>query len=213
MLTASTPGYDGHLSFARVAACARRESVRSEWIANLEAFLPSRALPHDTGKSLERTERFTCVSPLLQLLYGNMIAGLATGAVPEKRARYVYHMRRMCPLVKQWRTAPRAEASHRPGRLIFEAGDSRRAVSDAEPTAPTAHVCGVGGAVRASTRTGMIVPSPARREINLKSHLATETLARHACRGCRLRLPGCSCLAHIGPHLSKQPIPRSSRRF
>jgi hypothetical protein len=62
--------------------------------------LPYAALPHNTGESLERSERFTLVSPLLRLFDGNMIARLPTGAIPEKSARYVYHVGRSSLLIK-----------------------------------------------------------------------------------------------------------------
>jgi hypothetical protein len=55
--------------------------------------------------------------------------------------------------------------------------------------------------VRASTRAGMIVPSPASRKINLKSHITTQTLACYACYRSRLDPPDNSCSAHIRPQL------------
>ena len=56
--------------------------------------------------------------------------------------------------------------------------------------------------MRTTTRAGVIVPSPASRKINLESHVATETSARHASCRYALCLPDDSCFVHVRPQLS-----------
>ena len=65
-----------------------------------------RAFPDDTWIGLKGDKPFACVSPILKLLDGYVIAWLAAGAAGEKRPRNVDHMRRALALVEQRRAAP-----------------------------------------------------------------------------------------------------------
>jgi hypothetical protein len=51
----------------------------------------------------------------------------------------------------------------------------------------------------ASTGVRMIVPSPAGRKINLKSHITTQTFTWYARYRYRLDPPDNSCFAHVPP--------------
>src|SRR5262249_19150529 len=87
----------------------------------------------------------------------------------------VDHVRRTRALVKQGRTADRAEAAR--GTLVLVARDQPLSLDDAEALAPAADIGGIRRAMRAAARCGMIVPGPARRHVDLKCDLAAQALA------------------------------------
>ena len=82
-----------------------------------------RAFPDDIGIALEGNQLFACIRPILKLLDGHVIAGLAAGAPREKGARDIDHMRRALAFIEQRRTAPGTEASGRPRPRILEGSD------------------------------------------------------------------------------------------
>ena len=58
-----------------------------------------RAFPDDTGIALEGDKPFACVGPILKLLDGHVIAGLAAGTADEECPRNIDHVRRALALV------------------------------------------------------------------------------------------------------------------
>src|SRR5712691_10422913 len=71
------------------------------------------AFPDDTGIALKGDKPVACVGPILKLLDGHVIAGLAAGTPGEECPRDIDHVRRALALVKQRHPAPGAEASGR----------------------------------------------------------------------------------------------------
>src|SRR5258708_33264034 len=65
-----------------------------------------RAFPDDTGIALEGDKRFARVGPILKLLDGHVVAGLAAGTAGEERPRDIDHFRRALALIEQRRAAP-----------------------------------------------------------------------------------------------------------
>ena len=59
-----------------------------------------RASPNDTGIALKGNEPVACVSPILKLLDGHVIAGLAAGTAVEDCPRDIDHVRPVFALVK-----------------------------------------------------------------------------------------------------------------
>jgi hypothetical protein len=53
-----------------------------------------RAFPDDTGIALDGDKRFARVGPILKLLDGHVVAGLAAGTASEERPRDIDHMQR-----------------------------------------------------------------------------------------------------------------------
>jgi hypothetical protein len=166
-----------------------------------ERFFPSWALPHDSGKSLQRYQRFAPIRPLRRLFDGDVITGFAACAGFEKRARDVHHLGRVRSLVEERRAASRAETSRRLCCLVLEAGNKCGTLRDAEAASPASYVSGIGGAVNMSARAGMIVPGPACRNIDFHPHLAAKALARGSRRWRFSHFPG-FCSLHIGPQSS-----------
>jgi hypothetical protein len=110
-----------------------------------------RAFPDDTGIALKRDKPVACVGPILQLLDGQVIAGLAAGTAGEQCPRDIDHVRRALALVKQRRPAPGAEASGRLCLRILEVSDASLALHHAGVLAPTADIGRIRGAVRAGS--------------------------------------------------------------
>jgi hypothetical protein len=52
-----------------------------------------RAFPDDTGIALKRHKPFACIGPILKLLDGHLIAGLALGTAGEECPRDIDHVR------------------------------------------------------------------------------------------------------------------------
>jgi len=119
-----------------------------------------RAFPDDTGIALKGDKLGACVGPILKLLDGHVIAGLAAGTAGEECPRDIDHVRRALALVEQRRTAPGAEASGRLRRCILEASDASSALRHAGTLAPTTDIGRIRCAVRATARRGVIVPGP-----------------------------------------------------
>jgi hypothetical protein len=68
-----------------------------------------RAFPDDARVALEGDKPVACVGPILKLLDGEVIAGLAAGTAAEECPRDIDHVRRALAFVKQRSPAPRAE--------------------------------------------------------------------------------------------------------
>src|SRR5258707_4044497 len=114
-----------------------------------------RAFPEDIGIALEGDKPFACVGPILKLLDGHVVAGLAAGTAGEERPRDVDHMRRALALIEQRRAAPGAETSGRVCLGIIEASDASPALHHAGVLPPTADIGRIRSAVRATARRGV----------------------------------------------------------
>jgi hypothetical protein len=137
-----------------------------------------RAFPDDTGIALKGDKPFACVGPILKLLDGHMIAGLAAGTAGEERPRDIDHMRRALAFVEQRRAAPGTEASGRPRLRILEASDAASALRHAGAFAPTADIGRIRGAMRATASFGVIVPGPKSRKVDLQLDRTAKAAAR-----------------------------------
>jgi len=126
-----------------------------------------RAFPDDTGISLKGDKPVACVRPILKLLDGHVIPGLAAGTAGEECPRDIDHVRRALALVEQRRAAPGAEASGRLRRCILEASDASSALRHAGVLAPTADIGRIRCAVRATACRGVIVPGPKSGKVDL----------------------------------------------
>src|SRR6516164_3503605 len=78
-----------------------------------------RAFPDDTGVALKGDKPVACVGPILKLLDGHVIAGLAAGTAAEECPWDIDHVRRALALVEQRSPAAEAEASGRLCLLIL----------------------------------------------------------------------------------------------
>ena len=126
-----------------------------------------RAFPDDTRIALEGDKSLACVGPILQLLDGHVIAGLAAGTAAEQCPRDIDHVRRALALVKQRRPAPGAEASGRLCVRILEASDASLALHHPGVLAPTADIGRIRGAVCPTARRGVVVPGPKSGKVDL----------------------------------------------
>jgi hypothetical protein len=108
--------------------------------SKVTSFPRFRAFPDDTGMALEGDKPVAFVGPILKLLDGEVIAGLAAGTAAEECPRDIDHMRRALALVKQRRPAPGAEASGRLFVRILEASDASLALHHPGVLAPTADI-------------------------------------------------------------------------
>ena len=126
-----------------------------------------RAFPDDTGIALEGDKPLACVGPILKLLDGHVVAGLAAGTAGEEGPWDIDHVRRALALVEQRRAAPGAEASGRLRRRILEASDASSALRHAGVLAPTADIGRIRGAVHATACRGVIVPGPKNGKVDL----------------------------------------------
>src|SRR5205823_14833474 len=109
----------------------RRRDAPAEELTVVEvARAPARfrAAPHDTGIPLRADKPVAFICPILRLLDGHMISGLAAGAAGEESPRDIDHVRRALAPVEQRRTAPGAEAPGRLCRRILEASDASLAL-------------------------------------------------------------------------------------
>src|SRR6516165_1009068 len=138
-----------------------------------------RAFPDDTGIALKGDKLGACVGPILKLLDGHVIAGLAAGTAGEECPRDIDHVRRALALVKQRSPAPRAEASGRPCLCILETRDASLTFHHANVLAPTADIGRIRGAVRAAARRGVIVPCPKGGKVYLQLHGTAKAAARY----------------------------------
>jgi hypothetical protein len=162
------------------------------------AAAPSRARPDDARETLQRIQPLAAIGPIGRLLDGDVIARLPSGALIEERARDVDHLRRVGALVEERRAAARAETAHRSRGLVPEPGDAGGALGDAEPASPAPDIGGIGSAMRAAARFRVIVPRPARRNVDLELHLAADALARRdRCRWIPSRPDRCRSCAQI----------------
>ena len=126
-----------------------------------------RAFPDDTGVALEGDKPVACVGPILKLLDGEVIAGLAAGTAAEECPRNIDHPRRALAFVKQRSPAPETEASGRLCVRIREASDTSLTLHYPDVLAPTSDIGRICGAVRAPARLGVIVPRPKSGKVDL----------------------------------------------
>ena len=138
-----------------------------------------RAFPDDARIALKRNQSVASVGPILKLLDGHVIPGLAAGTTGEECSRDIDHVRRVPALVKQRRPASAAEASGRLCLRILEASDASLALHHAGMFAPTADIGRIRGAVSATARLGVIVPSPKNGKVDLYFNGTAKTAARH----------------------------------
>jgi|SRR5271166_1718264 len=139
-----------------------------------------RALPDDTGIALEGDKGFARVSPILKLLDGHVVAGLAAGTTGEERPRDIDHVQGALALIEQRRAAPGTEASARLRLRVLEASDASLALRHTRVLAPTADIGRIGGAVRATACRGVIVPGPKGGKVDLQLHRTAKAETRHA---------------------------------
>src|SRR5258708_36007011 len=141
------------------------------------ALLLFRALPDHAGKPFQRHQRLAGIGPFLQFLDRDVIERLPTSAAREQRAGNVDHVRRASAFVGDRRAATGTEAAHGFRRLVLVTRNRGLALDDPEALAPAADIGGIGRAMRAAARRRMIMPGPARRYIDLETHLAAQALA------------------------------------
>src|SRR6516165_6801093 len=132
----------GHAEFgrsSRVWLCCLHRTIRApadgtrrsrNSRSSTVAWAPARfrAFPDDTGIALNGGKPVARVGPILKLLDGHMIAGLAAGTAGEECPRDIDHVRRALALVEQRSTAPRAEASSRLCSRVLEASNAPSAL-------------------------------------------------------------------------------------
>jgi hypothetical protein len=167
-------------SQSRAKRAARAARLRLDCCHRRSSRLPFRAIPHDTGKSLERHQPFTQISPLRHLFNGQVIARLPAGTGFEQGSRHIHHVRRTGALIANRRAAAGAKAAGRGVEGIFKSSDLPACNAKAAP--PAADVSCIGGAVGKPARGGMVVPGPAGGKIDFNVHIAAQALPRHACR-------------------------------
>src|SRR5882757_7165124 len=139
------------------------------------AFLLFRALPDHARKTFQRHQRLAAVGPFLQFLDRDVIERLPPGAAGKQRARDVDHVWRARAFVEQRRAAMRAEMAR--GALVLVARDRRLAFGDTETLASTANIVRIRRAMRAAACGRMVVPGPARRNVDLEADLSAQALA------------------------------------
>jgi hypothetical protein len=175
-------------------------------------FLSGWALPHYSGKALQRYEWLAQICPVLQLVDGNVIARLAARAVPEECARYIDHLRRTGSLVKEWRSTSSAEIPCRPSGLVSITRDFCLALGYPKAAAPAADVGRIGRTMRTPRCAGMIVPGPSSWKVDLDVHFAAKAFARRRlCRCFRCLCRHCR-FGHAGPHQENPVRDFSSQR-
>src|SRR5271168_5290185 len=103
-----------------------------------------------------------------------MVKRLTPGAARKQSSRDVYHMRRKFRFVSQRRAATTAKTPHRACSPVFVAGDDFLTVGYAKAFTPTADVGRVGGPMRYAAWVRVIVPSPARGEVDLQTNRPAE---------------------------------------
>src|SRR6267154_1077983 len=141
-----------------LSTCGPNASIEELRMIDLtRALARFRAFPDDIRIALEGDKPFAGVGPILKLLDGHMVAGLAAGTAGEERPRDVDHMRRALALIEQRRAAPGAETSGRVCLGIIEASDASLALHHAGVLPPTADIGRIRSAVRATARRGVIV--------------------------------------------------------
>src|SRR5260370_9046530 len=96
-----------------------------------------RAFPDDTRIALEGDKRFARVGPILKLLDGHVVAGLAAGTAGEERPREIDHVQRALALIEQRRAAPGTEAAGGLRLPVLEASDASLALPHPGVLAPT----------------------------------------------------------------------------
>src|ERR1700722_16723957 len=93
---------DGLPSLNDLGTCGPNASVEKLRMFDLtRALARFRAFPDDVRIALEGDKPVACVGPILKLLDGEVIAGLAAGTAAEECPRDIDHMRRALALVKQ----------------------------------------------------------------------------------------------------------------
>jgi hypothetical protein len=168
--------------------------------SGLSPSFPARALPHKSGKTLQRDERLTEIRPVLQLVYRYVVARLAASAPAEESARDFDHMRRTQALVDQRRPAARAETSDRAAGFVMVASDVGRAFCDAKALAPATHIGRVSGTMRAPACARVIMPGPARGNVDLELDRPAQATTNRNCFRLRYRL--LRDAVHAGPMMT-----------
>src|SRR5258707_8087681 len=103
----------------------RDAPVEDRKVIDVAPALPRfRAFPDDTGIALEGHKRFARVGPILKLLDGHVVAGLAAGTAGEERPRDIDHVQRALALIEQRRAASGTEAADRLGLPLLESSDA-----------------------------------------------------------------------------------------
>jgi hypothetical protein len=146
-----------------------RDAPSEELIVINVAGAPTRfwAFPDDTGVTLKWGKPVAGVGPILKLLDGHLIAGLASRTAAEECPRDIDHVRRALALVKHWSPAAGAETSGRVCVGILKASDTFLALHHAGVLPPTAYIGRICSAVCATARRGVIVPGPKSGKVNL----------------------------------------------
>src|SRR5262249_55235276 len=101
---------------------------------------------------------------------------LAAGALVEQRAGDIDHVRAARTLIGDRRTAMGAEAARGLGDLVRVAGERGFARGDAEALLPAPDIGRIGRTMGAARGGGVIVPGPARRNVDLEGDLAAQAL-------------------------------------
>jgi hypothetical protein len=142
-----------------------------------------RTFPNDARIALEGYQLAAGVAPILKLLDGHVIAGLAPGTTGEECSRDIDHVRRALALIEQRRAASAAEASSRVSLDVLEASDASMTLHHAGMLAPRADIGRIRGAVRATTSLGVIVPGPENGKVDLDLNGTAKASTRHAPAG------------------------------
>jgi hypothetical protein len=126
-----------------------------------------RAFPDDTWIALKWYKPVARIGPILNLLDGHVIAGLAASTAGKECPRDIDHVRRPLSHVKHRSAATGAETSDRPGFRILETGDASLAPHHRGVLAPTPDVGRIGRTMRTTASSGMIMPRPKCGEVDL----------------------------------------------
>src|SRR6185437_6420347 len=146
-------------------------------VQHFSAFLSFRPLPHDAGITLERRQRFAPISPFRRLFEMKVIARFAARAGFEQGAGNVDHFGCVRAFIRERRAASGAETSDAATGLVLEARNVFAAFQDTEAALVTADIGDIGRAMRAAAGFGMVVPGPARRNVDLEFDRAANALA------------------------------------
>src|SRR3954463_14911571 len=108
-------------SMERGHGCIAWERVQSEHPLAIGPLLLFRALPDHARKAFQRHQRLAGIGPFLKLLDRDVIERLAAGALLEKSAGDVDHVRPARALIDDRCAAMRAEAARGLGDLVLVA--------------------------------------------------------------------------------------------
>src|SRR4029079_11753322 len=141
------------------------------------AFLLFGSLPHHTGKALELHQGLASVGPVLQLLDRYIIEQSTAERARAKHTRNIHHVRGAWAFVVNRRAASRTETAHRfRGRVLVPRNGARTA-GDPKTLAPAPDIGRVGCAMGPPARRRMIMPCPARGDIDLEANASAQAFA------------------------------------